>query len=482
MGKYADERGRFRFAPSTLNGTLPYVDRLQIQAVIPLPFMTWRHGDAFLRYLTADGSLFQSPYARECKLQRHWLFAGSAKLSGNGEGGCQLTIFLSLNPTRFLQAYRVPNTLAERSILAEDAPAAMRIWGDAEAALQEAASRTFDRNDNFLTHLPNSYGLIGQWDERLREYLQSSFVVLDVALERAYLRQVGRPLNAPLSAASWSLRQVECYWEFAVPDALHKMSAIAPTALSVLRDSYERLYPVGEADRGAVPERGAIRNAPYVAGRLMREDVRAKLYAKSWNVLRFEVAYDAQPLRAVGPSGIDIARTGDLQNLLRALACVRRDAMSRGRLFWEEFWQRHDATGPASPERLVSLVRIVNSVAEEADIPADCLMSLLLELDGGQPLSADRRDPVRRLVARGVLRRTPTSSPRNTRYMTTPSFRPVVAALRDALRAVGSVQSDLAPDEDPPSRRRLRLRTRALEALPPRYRPRRRTLARLPSA
>lgn len=457
MTRTADIHGRYLFAPDALTNASPYIDRVEIECeAAALPHIPYRYAPQFLAEL-GSGSLFASPFGGSCSVQkgRH-LVAGNVrpKRPAENASGMRLKLFLSLNPTRFLQAHHVPNSLADRQAMEADPLEALRIGFRTGSALGDASDQTLDAQTNFLAHEPLSYGRVGNWDIRLCEYIDLVLAGIENEIDRVSQRLVGRTPRVHLRNAEWHLKQIEYYWEFRTPDAIQKIASVATTVRRLLRDGYEADFP---------PKVGSERNAPYVSGSMDHADIRAKLYAKSAQVVRFEVAYDRTPFDALRQRPA-LARRGDIDHVVQLAGLVSEDAQLRAQRFWAHFWLRHDRPGVASPDRLIALMAAISAASDGTRMDSSALLSLLLHNDGGEPLEAGRNanDPVKRLFRQRVLRRTAGSSSRRARYEVGPWFRATLAGLREMFTTVDAEESELFPDEDPTAGR-VRMRRARLE-------------------
>ncbi len=461
MPEWADAHGRFLFAPNALVDADPYIDRLQIECdTVALPLLPYRYAQAFIDEL-GRGSVFTRPFKGSTAVRkRGWLFGGTiqARRPTGGASGTRLIISLMLNPTRFLQAHGVPHAWNERQAMLSDPSEALRARGRAHAALDAASSQTLDLRSNFLAHEPFTYGRVREWPVRTREYAEVVCRLLENEFTRVFRRVLAAAPRIDLTDQNWRVRQVECYWEFRTRDALQKVASVSRTARQVLRDSYAADFP---------PREGSERNAPYVSGHLDHENIRAKLYAKTAQVVRFEIAYDKSPLTSLRRRPAVEGR-GSISHAVGLLTPISDDAKSRAVRFWNEFWRRHDGRGLVTPEQLLGFLRHIEWAAQGTRLSADQLLSLLILSDGGEPFEAGRGgvDPLKRLVRRGVLRARPGSPPRRVRYAVTTQCRDVVAGLRelfDREKEVGELQRD----EDPVVPR-LRVRSYGLQEPPPR--------------
>lgn len=468
MSKWADRHGRLRFAPGALTDTEPHIDRIEIECPsAPLFGLPSRYRERLIEEL-GRGPLFRRRNRSTCDVRsRNWIMSGSlsTKPSASGEDGVRLNVVLKLNPTRFLQAHGVPHDWVARQQLLADPPTALRRQGRVAAALARAAHRTLNVQDNFITHDPVDHGIIRGWGARTSEYFEVVCAMLDVELTRVLNRIVGGNLMAPFALADWRVRQVEAYWEFKTTDAIQKMGAISRTARHVLRDSFQAEFP---------PKEGSDRNAPYVSGHLDHENIRAKLYAKTGDVVRFEVAYDKMlpSVQRRARRNVDVNGA----SVEAQLDAVQADATPRAMRFWNEFWRRHDAIGRLSSDDLIRFVGHLTWAAEGSQLSAGQLLSALILNDGGEPFEAGRRnrDPFKRLVERGVLSAPRGTPSRRVRYTVTKQCRPLVAGLRQLFDQVASPLDELHVDEDPPT---ARVRVRSIPMQPPPA-PRRRNRSR----
>lgn len=458
MSKWADRHGRLRFAPEALNDTEPHIDRIEIECPsVLLLGVPPRFRERLIEEL-GRGSLFRRRNRSTCDVRsRNWIFSGSltTKPPASGDDGLRLNVVLKLNPTRFLQAHGVPHDWITRQQLLADPPSALRRQGRVAISLASAAERTLNIQDNFITHDPVDHGIIRGWGARTDEYFQVVCAMLDVELTRVLNRLVGGNSMVPFARADWRVRQVEAYWEFQTSDAIQKINAISRTARHVLRDSYHAEFP---------PKEGGDRNSPYVSGHLDHENIRAKLYAKTGDVIRFEVAYDK-----ILPSVQRRARTNVEVNGVSVemqLDAVQKDVAPRAKRFWNEFWLRHNAIARITSDDLIRFVGHLTWAAEGSQLSSGQLLSAIILNDGGEPFEAGRhtRDPFKRLVARGVLRAPQGTPSRRVRYAVTQQCRPLVAGLRQLFDQVGSQDDELHVDEDPP---KARLRVRSIPLEPP---------------
>ncbi len=465
MQDWGDNYAHLRFAPGCLEGAPPYIDRLSVfcqgAELLPLPGVS---RDDLLEQLAAGRVLGNRRHNR-LHVARGWLFSGVIHLNEQEErsGVYAIAMELGLNPTRFLQSHSVPNSSAQRNEIAAEPYRSLRKqrWGANNLYAVEAT--TLDGNSNFLLHSGVGYGQITDWDVRIREYLDLVLRLLQLEFQRVLARvgYQGARFRNPIDfgVAAWSLKHAEYYWELATRDAIAKIETVRRSFMAVLVDPEEALYP---------PSSGRDRNAPYIHGMLGRESIQAKLYAKSSDIVRYELAYKRNPARCLRE---DLTRenplpepSGDIDNLINLIVAVGEDAHSRAKDLWRAFWDRHAASTRAvvTAEDVANFIAEVVRAAEGSQLAPSALLSLLIHHDGAErfvPAShRDVYDPIGELQRGGVLERLQTSSTRRARYAVSRRWRPVVDSLHQMLSATQPVEeeadTELWPDEEPSPRRR----------------------------
>lgn len=443
MSEWSDQHGRYRFSPEAWQLGEAYLDRVEVRSeFIRIDGVSHRHITDFIRQLSRS-AVFGRHSDRVCKVTPDWLFSGTVQASGH-DGALTLRVFLSINPTRLLQAHGVPTGLEARRRQLADPMTAFRKGLRAQDRLDAARGSSMDGGDNVLL-MPGC--AIEGWPKRFYEYLCAALDFIEGEIREA-LYSMRWDGDLSLRRATWHLHQLEAYWEFAVPDAITKMARIRHTALEVLRDGYLTEYP---------PRRGSTRNAPYVSGQLNHADIRAKLYAKLSGVLRFEISYNRSPsgaARARGPAA------GDVANIRRLVTEVSAHAAQRGSRFWLAFWHLHAPHAAFRAEVFVRLTGHVFAAARGSAISSAELLALLINSRRLEPMRGEpSTDPIRRLARAGVLT-FDSQSPARPRYIVTAPYNALIAALR-LLCDPASDLPGVAPDDDEEARPgRLRVRTR----------------------
>lgn len=463
MSDWGDNSGRLRFAPHAIQGVSPYVDRVAVTCDdVEIPLAAGVEFADFLEELSR-GSLFGNRRGTKISVRSGWLYSGVAFLREHegGEPRCRLRLELNLNPTRFLQSLGVPNSVERRRAIIADPQRWLRISRGGRDTLEHVREATLDGNTNFVVQPGHRYGQIGDWDVRLREYIQAILYHVGLEVRRVLYRlaggsmQIRRPVD--WTSAIWRLKQVEYYWEFKVPDAVAKIRAVQHSVMSVLLDPEQRRYP---------PSAGQTRNAPYVQGQLGRAEIKMKLYAKASRIVRLEVSYLQNPLRTVPRNGRrrspPESPLTSPQSVADAVTYVGLDAHRRAGGFWNAFWRRHGAEGPISSDQLSYFLGCIAEASEDSQLRAGELLNLILLHDGAEPFSPSNGNycPVRELHRVGILERSPTSSTRRPRYVVKARYHTVVDGLRSisGSREQGTSDTELYPDEEPPPEPRARLR------------------------
>ena len=470
--KLAHNSGRLLFSPDALIDVDPYIDRLELKcARLELP-QTVRGDVNHIISRILGGGLFDRPRQSTRSLRiasSRWLLGGNVHFYTQPNRNTTVSLKLVLNPTRFLQRHRYPNTIEEQRNIATFPQMSLQPRHDdvSQCRLRAARHITFDQSDNFITDA--SYPL-HSWSERIANYLDC--VCATIAEELAEVademgqQDISHILEDALWNADWSISQVEYYWEFFVPNAIQKVHSVSSDFRRVLRDAYYREYPVYGEDF-VPPREGVERNAPYVRGQLEHNDIYAKLYAKASRVVRFEVSYTRQPIRAISSfQGQRPRAQQQLSNTIRSLNTIAEDASARAITFWQDFWERRRGceaeqeaeTGGLS--EFSNLIDHVSSASALSSISMGELLSSLVHAEGGVPFyprSVQKAEAFRSLKNAGILQALPLRRRNNARprYTLTPRYRIIVARLRSAFdEPIGRFGSELLRDEDPPPPRR----------------------------
>ena len=458
MVEFADLQGRYRFAPNSLvrNSEEDYqacIDRLEVHTEqIQVPQISPHDLERFLAALSQERHrLFNRPHGNQITIRKGWLFGGKMMFRrAVGTTGVQCKLELYLNPTRFVQAHRA--AIDARSVSRQTANpidalrAKERISRNDLDALAEAKRLTLDGNDNFLTHRPDSYGLILDWDARLHHYWALVVRVLDDCLASAAINLSSfrtTPPNRPISRANWRVHQVEHYWEFAVSNAIEKIAAVSPSFRSVLTNSVER-HLIRRNSRLAC-EFGQNGQAMYVFGNYRRQEVVAKLYAKASGVVRFEFQYKTQPMRVANDanclSSEEVSSSGDMEHTIEALRQLGDFSWSRASELWSSFWGMHRPTGTIQAQDLIDIVKCIEDMARNGHMSSAELLSLLVSNHGGvNTVSLNEggdvfhaRSPTGRRGLSAVRAQIFGTTGGNSLYLARQRFRPLLTALRDAM-------------------------------------------------
>ena len=436
MALWADNKGRFVFAPDALNGASPYIDRMQVNMTIPAQFLETDRFSDFLDGLA--GTVFSARRGHETSIRAGWLFAGKLRLqrAQSGRESNEIVLELNLNPTRFLQAHNVPNDTATRRQIFTNARQTLREIPNAvhTQRLQHTKQITFDRNDNFISHHDNVHGPIEDWSQRTTEYLEGVYSLIREEIVSALTHLLHDGFNGhfipQMDRVSCRLSSIEFYWEYAVDNAISKVHEVSGDFKSVLRNTSQTEF---SANREREFGEGRHINSPFVKGLLGRKEIGAKLYSKAAHIVRFEVTFHQQPLQTLtGDRSQRFSRRGRSSlPSSRQIDLLSDEASSRATQFWQDFWLRMAQTPTPDRTTLFRLLERLARAVEGTAVSLPELISTLIEEGGVEQFISPRddRDPVVRLLDDGVLIRVGSTPNNRARYRFRADLMPLIHLL-----------------------------------------------------
>lgn len=318
--------------------------------------------------------------------------------SPSGERTWDFTFRLALNPTRWIA--QQPLSIVSPQADWASAPVQMFHRGEQNFTFDEIG---LVRSDNVHVGLPRILNIAhpSVWMMQVRRYLLGIMGLLRSTLGAAAAEGGGFVVNSG-AEPSFTLKEIEAYWEYDTPRPLEEMRRIADPIRRLAASSTTAWFPLAPEASEALSQNGSIEvgtddNSPRI---LMRagKGYNVRIYAKTNARLRFEVAYDCadarqmfQPLTALNTeqllSRLDHARTCGAQTLNDVLTFIRphmnvpAQAREVHELFGEVF---RCASSPAAASAMVSMLVTNGRIAI------------------GEGINAGLKD-IRRLVRRGVL-------------------------------------------------------------------------------
>ncbi|AVC49099.1 hypothetical protein RLV_3937 [Rhizobium leguminosarum bv. viciae] len=205
------------------------------------------------------------------------------------------TLRLALNPTRWIA--QQPLSLVRLPV---------EQWTDVPASMFHQGQNYSDelplvRSDNVHLGLPRVLSLArpSMWMIQVERYIRGVVTLIERTLGLAANEAGGFIIDTP--EPSFTLKEVEAYWEYATPRPLEEMRRLADPIRQLAVSSSIAWHPLTEEASTVLSAGGAIEigtndNSPRVLMRSGRGcDVR--IYAKTDSRLRFEVAYDCNEAR-----------------------------------------------------------------------------------------------------------------------------------------------------------------------------------------
>lgn len=458
LGRYADQFGRYVFAPGAIEQSTPCIDKLQLTyRNIDFSFVPVDLWSTFIDALARHSRVFRGAKQATLKTRASWLFRADLKRdfsSGKNQRGCRGELKLDFNPTRILQALG-PSLQTQRidNFLADPAKV-LFVPKRLSEKLRQARELTLNAADNFITDDVAQKPGLGQ-------AFPQCTVIITRAIRALVMRDVARALSEDgrfdrvseaathrmFETARWHIGQCEFYWEFRTPNAIEKVHAALPHFATVMPDTTTHPFHSREGWDG---------NSRYVASRLDHADIRGKLYAKTHDVVRFEISYDASP-NSVEPKlrsrRLQNRSEGNLRDYLAEAASL---ATGRAVRFWKQFWEAAETTEPPERAFFLRLISAVDAACEGTSISPQHVFSLLLQRGAISMRRGELGRVAEHLVAARILRRSRLSrNNRNIQLRLQPHYAIIARRLAEVF--VGDLQQNVVADPDPnivPLRRR----------------------------
>lgn len=399
------------------------------------------HGEEYRLFRSPGNHLHPATIWRVCAgiqegntYRRRPLLTGKleARLRGanqfSGGNRWDLTFRLAINPTRWIAQQSI--TLL-RTPEAQWATIPAHMFHRGENYTQELS---LVRSDNVHLGVPRILALArpSSWMIQVERYLLGVVRLLRRTLGLAAHEAAGLTINSP--EPSFTLKEVEPYWEFASTRPLEEMQRLADPVRRLAASSRTAWHPLTDEASAALSTAGAIEigtddNSPRILMRSGRGcDVR--IYAKTDSRLRFEVAFDCaearhlfQPINALSLEQLlqrlafarerGAERINELLDFIRPQITAPEEARQVHELFAEIF---RCASSPAKASAIVSMLVTNGRIATGPEFPSD--------LAG-----------IRRLVRRRVLRRGGMHGQDYT-WVVAPCFEVALARLRGDQSAV----------------------------------------------
>lgn len=333
---------------------------------------------------------------------------GAAPLTLNGSwelhrlngGQATLKIDLKANPTRSIRA-----ALVQTAGQAMDSLSPMEFF---QPAPDSAPGQTLDGNDNFLTLERGSWHAplvraADAWRENLALFAEKLVELMDSAVAPAsfgFERYSDCDWRAPngvsvvAEATRPHIRSAEAFAERSAGNAIGLMARLAPRALAAMRDASATSYPHDEQDLEA-PATPAIGQAlgAYSISIPETKDAYLSVYAKTTDVVRYEVRYRRGVRRAMSPG----TWTADMPFADR-LHAIQENALRRLQPRIELLQSVFDDPGyeppTDAPARLADLADAVRAACAKAGAEDYFRPTFeLLLLQGGLTASPQISDP-----------------------------------------------------------------------------------------
>ncbi|MEQ9519149.1 MAG: hypothetical protein RLN89_06885 [Parvibaculum sp.] len=226
----------------------------------------------------------------ETKILKGWLFSGKLEIQPQSEGQDwrEVKLYLKLNLTRFVQ---------HQGFGGWESRGARNSWmvlrplaGNVLPAKRDSLSGA----DNLISIDNIAEAIRADWADLLLEYVRTVHRCLDWYVNGGVYSTNRRTVFSDLTSwETWTVRQLEIYWEAQGDDAVSFAHAVAANAKSIAAVLDHREYTVTDIVTGI------DRNSPSVNMKIAK-DIRAAAYAKTMDRMRFEIRYDARIRQAIG--------------------------------------------------------------------------------------------------------------------------------------------------------------------------------------
>ncbi|UIY28318.1 hypothetical protein LZK73_15220 [Neorhizobium galegae] len=343
--------------------------------------------------------------------------------SSSGQPQWDFTARLAINPTRWIT--QQPLGLIRRPE-AEWASAPVNLFHRDQPYTQEIG---LVRGDNVHLGLPRNLSMCrpSMWMVQVERYIRSVRDLITQTLQRVADEGNGFAIQA--REPSYTLKEIETYWEYWSPRPLERMRRLADPVRQLAASSSTAWHPLTEEAAAALSAAGAIEvgtddNSPRILMRSGR-GCTVRIYAKTDSRLRFEVAYDCNEARDTFAPLAGLP----LEQLMARLALARE----RGA---EQLSQVLDFIRPhvTVPEQERQIHELFAEIFRCASTPAaaSVIVSMLVNngrVATGPGFSVGLAD-MRRLMRRGVLTRGGMQGQDFT-WVVTPQFEAALARLRD---------------------------------------------------
>lgn len=252
------------------------------------------------------------------KLASGWLFGGVLKLRPSPQNNemWSVILHLDLNVTRFVQTQGIVNWTWRG---ARNGWAVLR---DGTKNSVEAQRESLSGTDNLISaaNLPDALGQ--DWGDITQEYVQLVLSCIDRCLnQETTINAAGDRVIYCSFWRLWSVGQAEIYWEATGSDAVSAVRAMGDRARAIASGLDYREYVDSDV---VVRTEG---NSPSLNLKI-GEQVRAAVYAKTFQRVRYEIRYDAK-VRSKIPVPTGQASGDDINNLSEFMDFLIEDARVR---------------------------------------------------------------------------------------------------------------------------------------------------------
>ena len=360
----------------------------------------------------------------EIKIAKGWLFGGKLdiQLRSEGEEWREVKLTLELNLTRFVQ-HQGFGEWARRG--ARNGWMVLRpLKGNSLPAELESLAGA----DNLISTNNIADAIRADWTDMLMEYVETVLRCLDWYVNEGHYSRGRRTSLINLTLwRTWTVKQLEVYWEARGDDAVAFAYAVSTNARSIAANMDYREYT--DADFVTRTER----NSPSVNLKIAK-NVRAAAYAKTMDRMRFEIRYDARVRQAIGVRP-DEANWSDIRGLSEFIDLAIVDAQTRLSLILPNLL----AQPKTGYRKSVALARVLSSIGSvcKGDLNLTHRVLSLLLNNGAVSVSKDDELSeimeilaIQKMVFRVRYRKRETEK----RYQLADPMRSIMNQLSDILR------------------------------------------------
>lgn len=304
------------------------------------------------------------------KFLSDWLFGGQLVLSPSSQEDNEwnMRLHLNLNVTRFVQSNGFVNW-SRRG--ARSGWAVLRTGGPGSV---KAKRECLSGDDNFIASTNVGQAVAADWPDVTEEYVQLVVRCLDRCMNQPTdANPDGARIVDCSSWSMWSVGQAEIYWEVKADDAVSAVSEMSANVRAIAESLDYREYN----DSDLVSRTN--KNSPSMNMKIAKQ-VRAAVYAKAHDRIRYEVRYDADVRKVAGIQSGE-ADGGQLSNISAFLDCVIDDAHERMSRILPEI-NAKSISGFNERSALVRILTAISYACERDHLLMYRLISLLSNTGG----------------------------------------------------------------------------------------------------